>query len=236
MTRAWPLAALLAAALLAPPAVWAAPAVITFDTADATAIANGVGYFNSSHPGSSIVENGLLYTPLSGSLYLSGGTGHPTNDMEGDGAAGGGVLKIVSAIGDTFTLQSLDLAAYDSRYCANCAAVPAAVTTVIGLLNGAVVATDTFTVPAGGFSGGPNSYTPYTSWTAETPSNLAHVAIDTLEIQLSASNGDLGTGSTYSAWSGVDNIAVDVPEPGGLALFGLSVAGLLSVRRGRRGV
>lgn len=228
MMRLMRLSAYLAAALALSCPARAGSSAITFDTPAADAVAAGAGFFNAGQAVSSIAEAGFVYAADSGSLYLSGGTGHPGNDMEGDGAGGGGVLKIAAQDGGRFVLSSFDFAAFDSR--APGASGLTGTTTVTGLLGGRVVATDSYALSAGTFSGGPGSYTPYTGWTTERPQNLAGVAVDALLVTLSASNADLGSGGSYSSWSAIDNVLL-VPEPRPLLGVAAAAAVLTAARR-----
>jgi hypothetical protein len=170
-----------------------------------------------------VTENGFTYSRLSGGLFVSVG-GNPGQDMEGTEAAGGGVLKIVSATGGNFNFNDIDFAAFDNS------GTGSQTLMVEGFLGGSPVGTDSYTVAN-------NS-----SWTTEAASVLAGKIISELDIPLNAG----ASPTTFS--ENIDNVVLTpaaVPAPligHGLPAL-LAVAGLLfgatrlerSKKRGSRG-
>ena len=183
----------------------AVPVTITFEAAP-------LEYFTAP-----VVESGFAYSPVSGSLYVSP-NGRPGQDMEGEGSGGGGVLGLTSrAAGGTFQFVRLDFSAY------NIAAGTPGMITVTGLLAGATVGSDSYTL-------GAVDVFPYTNWTSEQAVNLAGRVVDTLLISLPGS----ATGDAF--YDNVDNIQLDaasVPEPTSLAVLGAGLFGLTILRRHR---
>src|SRR5437867_5121755 len=90
-------AAVAAASALSSPAL---ASKITFETA-------AFGAFTGP-----VTEEGFMYSRLSGALFIDV-FGNPGQDAEGNAAAGGGVLKIVSANGGDFNFNALDFSAFD---------------------------------------------------------------------------------------------------------------------------
>ncbi len=162
-----------------------------------------------------VSESGFTYSSASGSLYVSP-NGNPGQDMEGDGSGNGGVLRLVSNMADsTFQFAGLDFSAY------NLAAGTPGTITVVGLLGGATVGTDTYTLPA-------VSTFPYTNWTAEQAATLSGQLVDTLLINLPGS----ATGDAF--YDNVDNVrleATSLPEPASLKLLAAGLLGLVLLHR-----
>jgi hypothetical protein len=183
----------------------AVPMTITFETAPPEFLT------------APVVENGFTYALVSGSLYVSP-NGRPGQDMEGDGSGGGGVLGLASNVaGGTFQFVRLDFSAY------NIAAGTPGTITVTGLLGGATVGSDSYTLAA-------VDVFPYTNWTSEQAVNLAGRVVDTLLISLP------GSATDDAFYDNVDNIQLDatsVPEPTSLALLGAGVFGLTVLYRRR---
>ncbi len=181
----------------------AVPATITFETAPAA-------YFTAP-----VVESGFTYAPASGSLYVSP-NGVPGQDMEGDGSGGGGVLRLTSnAAQGTFQFVGLDFSTY------NMAAGTPGTITVTGLLGGATVGSDRYTLAA-------VDTFPYTNWTTERAATLSGQAVDALLIALPGS----ATGDAF--YGNIDNLRLDttnVPEPVSFALLGAGLLGLAFLRR-----
>ncbi len=181
-----------------------AAATITFETAPPE-------YFTAP-----VTESGFTYAPGPGSLYVSP-NGNPGQDMEGDGSGGGGVLRVTSAAGSTFQFAGLEFSAY------NLTTGTTGTITVTGLLGGATVGSDTYTLPT-------VNAAPYTNWTPERAANLSGQVVDTLLVNLPAS----ATGDTF--WDNIDNlqvVATQVPEPASLALLGAGLLGFACLRRRR---
>ena len=183
----------------------AAPVTITFETAP-------LEYFTAP-----VVESGFTYAPASGSLYVSP-NGLPGQDMEGDGSGGGGVLGLTSNMtGGTFQFVGLDFSAY------NVAAGTPGTISVTGLLGGATVGSDSYTLAA-------VDVFPYTNWTTERATNLAGRVVDTLLISLP------GSATDDAFYDNIDNVQLDtttVPEPASLAVLGAGLFGLTVLYRRR---
>ena len=112
-------------------------------------------------------------------------------------------------------LLGLDVSAWNTV-----AGVPATIT-ITGLLGGAAVGTDSYTIAAVDTS-------PYANGTTVLPASLAGQAVDTLLITLPASAAD------DQFWANLDNLRLataDVPEPASLALLGASLIGAGAARR-----
>jgi hypothetical protein len=180
-------------------------AVITFETAPL--IPNFVG---------PVTESGFTYSGASGALVVNN-TGNPGQDMEGEATGGGGVLKIVSAGAPKFTFESVDFAAFADS------GTGSQTLSVTGLLGGAPVATDTWTLA--------NANTIPYSWTTEGASNLQGKAIDELLITLDGSPPAAPV--FYEAVDNVTLSGVGVPETTTWAMMLIGLFGLGAMTRSR---
>ena len=189
---------------------------ITFETAPF-----GAGF---SGP---VTEAGFTYSKLNGALFVNN-AGNSGQDVEGQaavvGAAGGGVLKIVSATLGDFDFNALDFAAF------NILGTGSQALKVEGFLSGLSVGVDQYTLA------NTKTFDPkYGNWTTEAASTLAGKSISELDITLNASAA--GSGSQFL--EAVDNVVLTpelavISEPSSLTLLAAAAgASFLWLRRRR---
>ena len=207
-------AAMLTASVLALPAV---ANTITFETAPF-----GPG-FNGP-----ITEAGFTYSKLNGALFVNN-LGNPGQDVEGAsavvGAAGGDVLKIVSAALGDFDFDGLDFAAFDLS------GTGSQTLKVEGFLGGSSVGVDQYTLA----NTNKISNSKYSNWTTEVASVLAGKNISELDITLNANAAN--SGSLFD--EAVDNVVLTpeqgaIPEPSSLTLLAAAAGASLVWLRRRR--
>ena len=189
---------------------------ITFETAPF-----GAGF---SGP---VTEAGFAYSKLNGALFVNN-TGNPGQDVEGQaavvGAAGGGVLKIVSATSGDFDFNALDFAAFDIL------GTGSQTLKVEGFLSGLSVGVDQYTLS------NTKIFNPkYGNWTTEAASILAGKSISELGITLNASAA--GSGSQFL--EAADDVVLTpeqaaISEPSSLALLAAAAGASFVWLRRRR--
>jgi hypothetical protein len=183
--------------------------------------------FETASPGvfsGPVTEDGFSCAKLSGGLFVAQ-FGNPGQDLEGLSTAGGGVLKIASAIGGDFNFNALDFAAF------NILGTGSQTLRIEGFLGGSSVGVDQYTLA------NTRVFNPkYDNWTMEAACVLAGKIISELDISLNVSVA--GSGSLFS--ENIDNVVLTpvqaaVPEPSSAALLGAAaaVAGFLTPRRCR---
>jgi hypothetical protein len=188
---------------------------ITFETAS-------VGAFTGP-----VTEDGFTYSKLSGALLINPLlVGNPGKDAEGT-ISGGGVLKIVSATSGDFNFNALDFSAFDFS------GTGSQTLQVEGFLGGSSVGVDQYTLA------NTQIFNPkYDNWTTEFASVLSGKSLSELDITLNASGA--GSGALFN--ESIDNVVLTpepaaIPEPSGLTLLGIGVAGAsyIRLRQRRRG-
>ena len=176
-----------------------------------------------------ITEAGFTYSKLNGALFVND-FGNPGQDVEGAsavvGAAGGGVLKIVSATSGDFDFDGLDFAAFDLS------GTGSQTLKVEGFLGGSSVGADQYTLAN---TNKISSNSKYSNWTTEVASILAGKSISELDITLNANAANSGPPFDEA----VDNVVLTpdqavIPEPSSLTLLaGAAGASIVWLRRRR---
>jgi hypothetical protein len=182
--------------------------------------------FETANPGAftgPVTQDGFTYSKLSGGLFVDQ-FGNPGQDMEGLSAAGGGVLKIVSATDSNFNFNAIDFAAFDIL------GVGSQVLKVEGFLGGSSIGVDQYTLT------NTKVFNPkYDNWTTEAASVLAGESISELDVTLNASLAN--SGSLFS--ENIDNVVLTleqapVPEPSSATLLGVDALVVSFIRLRRR--
>ena len=155
------------------------------------------------------LEDGFLYSTLSGDLFRENGDGNPGADMEGSADAGhsGGVLNVARDAGGLFTFDQVDITQFGFG-----------VTNINfeGFLGGSSQGVDTVATSAVN-----------KDWRTVHSANLAGVPIDELRIQLDA--------LVSQATEDIDNLVVTpIPEPLNFTMAALGALGLLCLASRRR--
>jgi len=165
---------------------------------------------------------------LNGALFVNN-LGNPGQDVEGAsavvGAAGGDVLKIVSAALGDFDFDGLDFAAFDLS------GTGSQTLKVEGFLGGSSVGVDQYTLA----NTNKISNSKYSNWTTEVASVLAGKNISELDITLNANAAN--SGSLFD--EAVDNVVLTpeqgaIPEPSSLTLLAAAAGASLVWLRRRR--